>query len=99
MRVVALDHPELPPLTLSQRFRTDIVYFMTPAGVRGAPPTLGPNEYWIAIDDSRKWLDDLVVLVVSPLDSSSKAEIGLSEEHETWLEWMVQNNVQHVRVE
>lgn len=99
MHVIPVDHPDVPPLTMSQRFRTEIVYFMTPAGVRGAPPTLGTNEYWIAQDDARRWLDELVVLVVSPLDSASKAEIGLSDEHEAWLEWMVRNNIQHVRLE
>jgi hypothetical protein len=84
---------------MSQRFRTEIVYFMTPQSTRSAPATLGANEYWIALDDARRWLDELVVLVVSPLDSASKAEIELSEEHEAWLEWMVRNNIQHVRLE
>ena len=99
MRVISVDHPEVPPLTMSQRFRTEIVYFMTPQGMRSAPTTLGTNEYWIALDDARRWLDELVVLVVSPLDSASKAEIELSDEHEAWLEWMVRNNIQHVRLE
>jgi hypothetical protein len=99
MQVVPIDHPEVPPLAMSQRFRTEIVYFMTPAGVRGAPTALGANEYWVALDDARRWLEDLVVLVVSPLDSASKAEIELSEEHEKWLEWMVRHEIQHVRLE
>jgi hypothetical protein len=99
MQVVPVDHPNVPPMTMSARFRTEIVYFMTPAGTRGAPATLGSNEYWITLDDARRWLDDGVVLVVSPLDSASKAEIELSEEHEAWLEWMVRNNIQHVRLE
>jgi hypothetical protein len=99
MQIIPVDHPELPPLTMSQRFRTEIVYFMTPAGMRTAPAQLGANEYWIALEDARRWLDELVVLVISPLDSASKAEIELSEEHEKWLDWMVRHSVQHVRVE
>jgi hypothetical protein len=99
MKVIAVDQPHVPPLAMSQRFRTEIVYFMTPAGVRNAPATLGPNEYWISLDDARHYLEDLVVLVVSPLDSASKAEIELSEEHETWLEWLIRHNIQHVRIE
>ena len=99
MRVTPLDRSTVPPMAMSQRFRTEIVYFMTPAGTRGAPANLGGNEYWISLDDARRWLEDGVVLVVSPLDSASKAEIELSEEHEAWLEWMVKNEIQHVRLE
>ena len=99
MQVIPVGQPDLPPLTMSQRFRTEIVYFMTPAGSRSAPATLGTNEYWIALDDARRWLEDGVVLVISPLDSASKAEIALSEEHEAWLEWMVRNEIQHVRLD
>jgi len=49
-------------------------------------------------DEAIKWLDELVVYVVSPLDARSKAEIELTDEHEAWLNWMVENNVQHVRL-
>ncbi len=99
MKIISVDHPEVPPLTMPDRFRTEIVYFMTPAGKRTAPAELGPREYWVALEDARRWLDELVVLVVSPLDAASKAEIELSEQHESWLEWMVAHNIQHVRVE
>ena len=96
--VRAVDHPELPPFTMPDRFRTEIAYFMTPAGEHGAPQ-LGPREYWIRAEDARKWLDEFVVSVVSPLDAAAKAELELTEQQEAWLEWMVENNVQHVRVE
>jgi hypothetical protein len=99
MRIVPVDRPDLTPWTMSSRFRTEIVYFMTPPGERGAPADLAGNEYWISLDNARRWLDDLVVQVVSPLDAASKAELELSEEHEAWLEWMVANQVQRVRVE
>lgn len=99
MKVIAVNRPDLAPLPMGQRFRTEIVYFMTPPGQRGAPVDLGANEYWIAQADARRWLEDLVVPVVSPLDAASKAEIELSEEHEAWLEWMVANDIERVRLE
>jgi hypothetical protein len=97
MLIHSVDHPEIPPFEMPTRFKMEIVYFMTPSGDHGAPQ-LGPNEYWICRDEAVKWLDDLVVYVVSPLDARSKAEIELTDEHEAWLTWMVENEVQHVRL-
>ena len=97
-KVVAIDRPELKPLAMSDRFRHDVTYFMTPSGEVGVPP-LASGEYWIRLDDARNWLDELVILVVSPLDSTSKAEIELTDEQEAWLEWMVANQIEHVRLE
>lgn len=99
MKIVPVDRPNVPPFQASNRFRTEIVYFMTPPGDRGAPADLGPNEYWVRLEDAQRWLEDFVVLVVSPLDAASKAEIALSEEHEAWLEWMVQHGIQRIRLE
>ena len=98
MRVYSVQHPQLPPLEMPARFRTDVAYFMTPGGEAGVP-TLGPGEYWIRQEDARKWLEDGVVYVVSPLDAEAKAEIELSEDHERWLEWMVAHRIEHVRLE
>ena len=74
MRVHSVEQPDLPPLEMPARFRTEIAYFMTPAGEPGVPP-LGPGEYWIRREDAIRWLDDGVVAVVSPLDAEAKAEI------------------------
>ena len=98
MKVFAVDQPHLPPLEMPNRFRHDIVYFMTPGDEPGAPK-LGPHEYWIRREDARMWLEELVVLVVSPLDVSSKAELELSPEQEAWMQWLVTHDIQHVRVE
>jgi hypothetical protein len=98
MKVVAVDRPEVSPLEMSERFKFQIVYFMTPSGEHGAP-ALAPGEYWIRLDDARKWLEELVVYVVSPLDAASQAEIELTEEQEAWLEWLVANNIERVRLE
>ena len=80
------------------RFRTQIAYFMTPSGEHGAPE-LKPGEYWIRLGDARRWLDDGVVSIISPLDAEAKAEIELTDEQEAWLEWMVANRIEHVRLD
>ena len=94
----AASQPHVPPLALPDRFRMEIVYFMTPPGERGAPDSLAEGEYWIDLDDARRWLDDLVVHVVSPLDAENKAEIELTEYHEAFLEWVLKHRAQHVRL-
>lgn len=98
MQVIAVDRPTVPPLEMPTRFRLEIVYFMTVPGEHGAPATLPENEYWIDHAEAKQWLDDLVVCIVSPLDAASKAEIPLTDEHETWLQWLIDNDVQHVRL-
>lgn len=98
MLVRAIDKPDVPPLEMPARFRTDIAYFMTPAGVGGAPK-LPAGEYWISASDARRWLEEGVVEVISPLDSVHSTEFELTEEQENWLRWMVENQIQHVRVE
>jgi hypothetical protein len=40
-----------------------------------------------------------VLLIYSPLDSTKQAEIELTAEQEEWLEWMVANQVRHIRIE
>jgi hypothetical protein len=98
MHVHAVDQPQAPPLSVPDRFRTEIVYFMTPPGVRGAPAELAEGEYWIDLEESRGWLDEFVVRVVSPLDAQSQAEIELTEYHEAFLQWLLAHSIRHVRL-
>lgn len=98
VRVVAVDRPEIRPYTMPDRFRHEITYFMSVPGQNEIPP-MGPQEYWIDVSAARQWLEDGVFEVVSPLDSATKTEIELSEEHEGWLQWMVDNGLSHVRLE
>jgi hypothetical protein len=98
MLIHAVDKPDVAPCQMPARFRTDIAYFMTPAGERGAPK-LPAGEYWISLDDARRWLDEGMVEVVSPLDSLNSTEFELTDEQEIWLRWLVAHEVQHVRVE
>jgi hypothetical protein len=97
MLIYAVDRPELPPLRMPDRFRTDIAYFMTPAGDHGVAK-MPSGDYWIRLDDAREWLADGVLSVVSPLDGMNRTEIELTDEQEAWLRWMVTNGVEHVRV-
>lgn len=97
VQVIPTDQPSVAPLKMPDRFRKEIVYFMTPAEGDGAP-TLGKDEYWIRAHDATKWLDDGFFSLVSPLDAESVAEIELSEDQEIWLEWMVKHNICIVKI-
>jgi hypothetical protein len=98
MKVVAVDEPKAPPLEVPDRFRTEIVFFMTPPGERGAPTEMRDGEYWIDSGEARGWLDEFVVRVVSPLDAQSQAEIELTEYHEAFLQWLLAHGIRHVRL-
>jgi hypothetical protein len=98
MLVYAVDQPSLPPFEMPPRFKTEVTYFMTPSGDHGVPP-LPPGEYWVRLEDARRWLEGLVVEVVSPLAAETKAELELTEEQEAWLEWMVENEIEHIRLD
>jgi hypothetical protein len=98
MFIHAVDKPNIPPFEMPARFRTDIAYFMTPAGVDGVPK-LPAGEYWIMRENARRWLEQGGVEVISPLDSLHATEFELTEEQENWLRWLLDNEVQHVRVQ
>jgi hypothetical protein len=98
IQVWAVDRPQVSPFLMPDRFAHDVTYFMTPAGGAGGPQ-LSAGEYWVRLADSRQWLESLVVQVVSPLSSETKAEIELTEEQESWLEWMVAHGIERIRLE
>ena len=98
VRVYAVDRPDLSPYPMSDRFRHEIAYFMSVPGEKGVP-RLGPGEYWVSREEVGSWLEEGAILVISPLDSASRTEVELSEEQEAWLEWMAQNQVEHIRIE
>jgi hypothetical protein len=98
MRIVAVDRPDVPPMEMPPRFKRDIHYFMTPPGEHDAPK-LPPGEYWIRLEEARHWLDEGSLQLVSPLDSENKADVEITEEQEQWLEWLLANQVQHVKIE
>lgn len=97
VRVVAVGKPEVPDLSMPDRFRHEVTYFMTPAGEPGVPP-LEPGCYFVRGTDARRIYDDGCVEIVSPLDSAMRAEIELSEDHERWLEWLLEHQIELIRL-
>ena len=47
VKILSIDHPEVPPLDISSRLRSQLVYFMTTPDTPGVP-ALGEGEYWIS---------------------------------------------------
>jgi len=97
VKILSLDHPEVPPLEISNRLRSQLVYFMTPPDAPGIP-TLGEDEYWISRADVTHWLMEGVFLLVSPLDTDNMTEVELSEDQEAFLSWLDRYKIQHIRV-
>src|SRR5262249_53479871 len=97
-RLLPLDRPDIPRLSISARLRGQLVYFMTPPRTAGLP-ALREDEFGFARDEVSRWLDEGVIRLVSPLDSANATEVELSDEQEVLLAWLQKNQVQHVRVE
>ena len=96
-QLLAVDSPAAPPLDVSDRLRSQLVYFMTPPDEPNVPP-LEPNDYWIDANQAAEWLADGVFELVSPLDEERPTSIELSEEQEVLFEWLTEHAIQHVRV-
>ena len=96
-RLLPIDNPAAPPLDVSDRLRSQLVYFMTPPDEPDVPP-LGPKDYWIDAEQAAEWLADGVFELVSPLDEERPTSIELSEEQEVLFEWLTAHAIQHVRV-
>ena len=97
--VFAVEKPELPPFEMPARFKHDIIYFVTQAGEQGVSDTIREGEWWVRREDARRLYDEGVVRIVSPLDSANTVEVEVTEEQETWLKWMIQHEIEHVRLE
>lgn len=96
--LTALDREGVPPREISPRLRTQLNYFASvPAAAE--VPTLGESEFWFDPGEVRKWVDDGVFYLVSPLDTANTTEVELSEEQEDFLGWLLAQNVRHVRVD
>ncbi len=82
---------------MPDRFRHEVAYFMSVPG-EGNTPAVGEGEYWVRRENALRWMDDGIVEIISPLDSDAMAEIELSEEQEDWLDWMIEHEIQHIRL-
>jgi hypothetical protein len=98
VRVYAVGRSDLPPFEMPDRFRHDITYFVTSSGEQGAPADLADGEWWVRLEDARDIYDGGTIRIVSPLDSTSTAELEITEEQEAWLRWMVDNQIERVRL-
>ena len=96
--LVPVDQSAAPPLAISSRLRSQLVYFMTPSDAPHVPP-LQANDYWIDAEHSAQWFADGVFELVSPLDGEQRTVIELSEEQEAFLEWLTTYHIQHIRVQ
>lgn len=97
-RLLPVDNPAAPPLEVSSRLRSQLVYFMTPPDEPHVPP-LEPQDYWIDAAHSARWFADGVFELVSPLDGEQRTTIELSEEQEILMEWLTAHQIQHVRIQ
>ncbi|MDX2036631.1 MAG: hypothetical protein SFX72_08260 [Isosphaeraceae bacterium] len=98
IKLVPVDRPEVAPLAISPRLRSQLVYFGAAEGTEGVPP-LADGEYFFLRHEVLGWLEDGAISLVSPLDTANKTEVELEEEQETMLLWLDRNDVSRVRLE
>ena len=93
--VSPIEKPEIEPFEITAELRTQLQYFTT--GETRDPKK--PNEYFFPLLRTRELLEDGVFYMVSPLDSQNKSEIEITLEQEIFLEWIVEKEVENIRVE
>ena len=97
MRVYAVDRADLAPAgdagSIQARHR-----LLHDSARRARRRNCPPASFGSTCEEAKRWLDEGVLTLVSPLDSENQAEAEISEEQERWLEWMVANGVEHVRL-
>jgi hypothetical protein len=98
-RLIALDREGVPALAITPRMRSQLVYFQASPGKEGVPEAGSPDEVVFCMGEVRRWLEEGVFEVVSPLDTANQTEIELTEEQEAFLGWLLEHGVSHVRVE
>ena len=93
--VSPIGKPEIEPFEITAELRTQLQYFTT--GETRDPKKL--NEYFFPLLRTRGLLEDGVFYMVSPLDSQNQSEIEITLEQEIFLEWIVEKEVENIRVE
>lgn len=88
-----LDRDGIAPRPISPRLRSQLNYFVA----ADSGPHV-PHEYGFNPDEVRRWVDDGVILLVSPLDTANATEVELSEEQEDFLGWLLAHDVRRIRV-
>ena len=96
MIVYAVDKQNVSPCPMPARFATDIAYFMTPPDTD--QQRLPAGEYRIRLSDAVQWRDSGVLTLVSPLDATHATEVELTEDQERFMHWLIEHDVEHVRL-
>ena len=88
-----LDRDGVAPRPIPPRLRSQLNYFVAAGGPHVE------REYRFDPDEVRRWVEDGVILLVSPLDTAHATEVELSEEQEDFLGWLVAHDVWRIRVD
>ena len=86
-----LDRPGVAPLPISPRLRSQLVYF-------GSPDGTADGGYAFDAAEVAKYLEEGVFFLVSPLDTANKTEVELTEEQESFLQWLLDHDVRRARL-
>ena len=93
--VKSIGTPEIEPYEITAELRKQLQYFTT--GETRDPEK--PNEYFFPPLRTKELLEDGVFYMVSPLDSQNQSEIEITLEQEIFLEWIVEKEIENIRVE
>lgn len=94
----AIDKPALEPYEVSRTLRGQLHYFTEGAGAGEWEHSGDPNAFFFPLVLTVELYEDGVFYVTSPLDDQNQAEIEITEEQEDFLDWLVSNEVEKVRV-
>ena len=92
--VFAADKLALKPYEVSQTLRSQLHYF-TEGEIRDSQK---PNDYFFPLGRTSELLEEGVFYLVSPLDDQNRAEIEITGEQEDFLDWLVSNKIERIRV-
>jgi hypothetical protein len=96
--VFAVDQPALEPYEISQMLRGQLHYFTEGTGSRGGKESGNSDEFFFPLHLTSELFEEGVFYVISPLDDQNQAEIEITEEQEDFLDWLVSNKIERVRI-
>ena len=94
----ALDKPTLEPYEISGILRGQLQYFTEGASGSQWEHSEDPNAFFFPLELTSELFDEGVFYVTSPLDDQNQAEIEITEEQEDFLDWLVSNKIEKVKV-
>ena len=94
----AVDKLDLEPYEVSRMLRGQLHYFTEGASSRQWDESEDPNAFFFPLELTSELFEEGVFYVTSPLDDQNQAEIEITEEQEDFLDWLVSNKIEKVRV-